>query len=757
MSNSQPTRWTPEAHRWKQSQNKSNSNKSIDEDDIYADENMVPNSPNLGLSGIASDVGESIAGIPEYGMNAIGQIPSEVSGAVHMPLGRSLKNLGAGAKDLLKFVSNPAGPGLKYLSEKKIPYVSKAASKWPQWPEEDVFGLGKSQPGDTLWQNAIPFAALGRAGKSISGLKGLASRGAGYGGFSASKGENPIQSGVYGALLENAFKKGPKAAKKAPEWVSSSKEGLSNLRESFNSKEAASNAATWRERLIDAGMTESQANSALSAAKAKLESSENKATHRNINKNPEILQGKVNLEQKKANNLQKQNIEPERIEPPKEPELPPEHKFKPLSEQSARLLQTQEQKAADAEKNIQEHLGYGQTHHRRFAIEAGKDIQKIEDVNNQNYAASDKHLDNESVVIKKPEDAKKVAEHVSKVINENDIWSDKVSNLPSEIEEMNREEHIPAKKYMQLFRKVRDAGLEANHQMKDLGGSSTEAGERAYNQMKKLQSLQEQMYNHLELSIPKEAFDALNKAQKYFSDVIVPMRKSSTLGQIIYKKSGAGRNILKSLTEIGQEPLQNMVYKNPELMRLAVGQKFAEKPAELHKPNEHLETELLPRMSQLKGLKESHAKETAQLEKSKEIHKQAIEHDKEQSSIAKEREKERNKIKAAHEKATIEHQEKQQDAIKKAQDDKLKQEQAIKDSENKIRTYKKQISVLRARHDAVNATTREKLHASLELKNVMSELEKAEKILEERKRKWKKLADIALRLLGAKTLINKIS
>ncbi len=80
----------------------------------------------------------------------------------------------------------------------------------------------------------------------------------------------------------------------------------------------------------------------------------------------------------------------------------------------------------------------------------------------------------------------------------------------------------------------------------------------------------------------------------------------------------------------------------------------------------------------------------------------------------------------------------------------------IKESENKIRTYKKQIVVLRARHAAVNATSKQKLHAGLELKNVEEELNKHEKILEERKKKWKKIGDLVLKLIGAKTLINKI-
>lgn len=86
------------------------------------------------------------------------RISNELSGAYHMPLGRSLKNIGQGAIDLAEFGANPAGPAMKYLASKEIPYASKLAQYWPQFPKSDLFALGTEEPGDTIFQAASPSA-----------------------------------------------------------------------------------------------------------------------------------------------------------------------------------------------------------------------------------------------------------------------------------------------------------------------------------------------------------------------------------------------------------------------------------------------------------------------------------------------------------------------------------------------------------------------------------------------------------------------
>ncbi len=95
----------------------------------------------------------------------INKIGKELSGAYHMTLGRSLKNIGQGALDLGEFATNPPGLMMKYLASKEIPYISEGAKHWPQYPESDLFGLGEKQPGDVIFQSATPTAPLLKGGQ----------------------------------------------------------------------------------------------------------------------------------------------------------------------------------------------------------------------------------------------------------------------------------------------------------------------------------------------------------------------------------------------------------------------------------------------------------------------------------------------------------------------------------------------------------------------------------------------------------------
>ncbi len=103
------------------------------------------------------EINQALNGGIQPDSSMLNNIMNEASGAYHMPLGRSLKNIGQGAIDLGEFATNPAGPAMKFLASKDIPYISKLAKHWPQYPESDIFGLGEKQPGDVIFQAATPI------------------------------------------------------------------------------------------------------------------------------------------------------------------------------------------------------------------------------------------------------------------------------------------------------------------------------------------------------------------------------------------------------------------------------------------------------------------------------------------------------------------------------------------------------------------------------------------------------------------------
>lgn len=114
------------------------------------------------------EINEYLGGTNEPSL--LDKFKSEASGALHMPIGRSLKNIGQGAIDLGEFATNPVGPLMKYLSTKDVPYLSNLAKHWPQYPESDIFGLGEKQPGDVIFQAATPAGSVLKGAKLSGGL-----------------------------------------------------------------------------------------------------------------------------------------------------------------------------------------------------------------------------------------------------------------------------------------------------------------------------------------------------------------------------------------------------------------------------------------------------------------------------------------------------------------------------------------------------------------------------------------------------------
>lgn len=177
---------------------------------------------------ISEDISHSFSNFPEYASNLARQLPGELEGAYHMPLGRSLKNIGQGLENLVTLPIDLGSQITDYLAKKHIPYLQRLAEYYPHIPKHDLFGLGKQQPGDLLFQSAIPFGGLAKLTKGLSLVKGAATRAAGASLYGAAQGENPIESFLTGTALEgltHGLTSIPRAASNLNERVNS---GLSN-------------------------------------------------------------------------------------------------------------------------------------------------------------------------------------------------------------------------------------------------------------------------------------------------------------------------------------------------------------------------------------------------------------------------------------------------------------------------------------------------------------------------------------------------
>lgn len=178
---------------------------------------------------IGQDIKRSILNTPEYALNMAKALPSELSGAYHMPLGRSLKNIGQGIENLATLPLDLGSTLVDYLAKKHVPYAEKLSKIYPRIPEHDLFGLGEQQPGDVLFQSAIPFGGLGKLTKGIKGIKGVATRAGGASAYSTAQGDNPIESLLTGTALEGLVHGATNAPTTALNIGERFKTGVSNL------------------------------------------------------------------------------------------------------------------------------------------------------------------------------------------------------------------------------------------------------------------------------------------------------------------------------------------------------------------------------------------------------------------------------------------------------------------------------------------------------------------------------------------------
>ena len=157
---------------------------------------------------IGEDIKQSFLNAPHAIGETLSSLPGEINAAVHMPLGRSLKNIGHGVENLATLPLDLGSQLVNYLAKKHVPLAEKIKEIYPSIPEHDLFGLGERQPGDVLWESVVPFGGLSKLTKGLTGLKGVASRA--HGAVSTPRniknlGER-IKAGASNAILRKAHK-----------------------------------------------------------------------------------------------------------------------------------------------------------------------------------------------------------------------------------------------------------------------------------------------------------------------------------------------------------------------------------------------------------------------------------------------------------------------------------------------------------------------------------------------------------------------
>lgn len=369
-----------------------------------------------------------------------------------------------------------------------------------------------------------------------------------------------------------------------------------------------------KSHLESIGFDASEADNALKQAE-----SESLKTHK--------MKGKEALEYSQNENVKKINALKEKIsEPLQEPNKPAEPSFPATHEYNAEepsiksAYEEQLKKAGISEEAIKEHLGEGQIHHERFATAAKEhQFKQIEEPNKKQYAELDKNLNKIKVQLPGNESPQKIMQKMGDIIKAGGYDSDELKELAKlyDLSVGGKTPEVNARKLLGMYRTARDARYEAVNDMRT--NPSDEGRMRAKERMLELKKTEDELESLLTDSIGEENNKLLTEAQTTFKEKIAPLRGNSFWREIL--KSGKVKgNILEKLVgnEKGLNLIQDMVAKNPELRRLAVGQSFSEKPAGLFKKSDILKKHLAS-MPELRQLMSTHKLEMQRLEDVKKL------------------------------------------------------------------------------------------------------------------------------------------
>lgn len=515
----------------------------------------IPKFPTMGLQGILEDVADIPGKIPQWWEQA----KSGLSGAKSQIKGyptRAATNIIGGAVQIPFDLLNAPYELNKILGGY---YKSKFGkpTRWFEKPFSGISSVMSERPID------IDVPSLLRKAAGIPGGESV--------------GDTTLQSLVPGSIF--------------------AKQIGSQLSRLTHGKRLA-NLGALESKLKEAGFTHEQASKALEEIQS--------SSHAELGtKSPEALQYNINetllpkIEETK-NTLTKQ---PTLTEEPAQPMAPIEPNYPEIPEISneeqrvKEALSKQSENVAEQEKAIKEHLGEGQIHHERF----GSNIQeeqrnKYELPNKEQYSNLDKHLNEIDVSLPKEHDAAKIWQKVQDEINKGgDLQRKEINELLEQYDLAGKQQTVTARKLLGMYRTARDARLEASYDMKT--NPSDEGRMAAKKRADNLKINEDELKKLLKSSIGEENRKLLSEAQTTFREKIAPLR-NNTLWREISKSGKIKGNILEKLVgnEKGLSLIQDLVHNNPELMRLAVGQSYAEKPANLLKPNELLEKRYFPKM-----------------------------------------------------------------------------------------------------------------------------------------------------------------
>jgi hypothetical protein len=689
------------------------------------DEEEIPYTPppeRKGLSGIWEDVKDIPGKVLDYGLNLPGKAVESWKQIGTQP-GRALKNLIAGAGETLEAPVNLLGAVGPYLKERgitdKIP-----GFQVPDTGIEKVMGLDKQQPGDELIRQMFMFSGVPKVLGGIPGVK--------------TAGKRIKAMGEHAPLTKKLEELEGKHETARTEHGAATDEynALKNYLESQPGFES-SNPHALERKATEAEQKIAQLREQSEAVPEHLRATEEPTAPE---KTPISLVEPVRPEQTNINELPKTEVSDEGLK------------------QAESLLKTNEQKSAEHEAAISQHLGEGNAHRKRVAQKLNPILEARQAEIGKGYDEYINGLKDKQVTLSNPREAKAITQDIHKLLKEGDTSSKEMIKLTDELANLGKGETMPADKFVSAYRSLR--GM-AQKTRSSAYGKAPQEFDRLIEAADSMDADVAKMAKIIDSGLGEENLEQLHGLNHRYATEVAPLFKNKFF-QHMQANNKAPTNMIEQLTNepyikstnpnkvTGTQILNEIIKGDPELLQNVVGERFAHKPEALHQWDEaaHSFIEHMPELKEMRGKhfesKQAEAQSKLDLEKAKHEHQmqreQATAKDKEAADAArlkntKAREEAAEQTRQKKAETHKENQTKQQEHEQKAKHYKMQQE--INGLEEKSVKLKDSAAKLHEKASRKNISLKEKMDLEHELKQTKEKLSKIEKDIKIKHRLYK--------------------
>ena len=395
-------------------------------------------------------------------------------------------------------------------------------------------------------------------------------------------------------------------------------------------------------------------------------------------------------------------------------------------------LENAHAKEAEEVKALENYYKPGQEHAKRFAQEINPILEKRQADIGHGYKTYEEGLKGKDVKLPSTRTSNDIIGDIETKINNGEVSSPELSKLVTELKEGSPGVDVPADKFVSLYRTTRRIAHETR--MSAYGENDIVFKER----IAKADTIK--MEDYIDKHLGNENLKELHALNKRYSTEFAPLYGSDFYRALL--KGDAGSDIIGKLGKYphvkrgnpnkvtGTHILNEVVKSNPELTRLALAERYAnKKPEAIHEWNEGTERFL------------EHApefRETVSRHHRSNYERQQAEHGLEQ---------------AKEQKKTLDTESKRiEESDKHYREQEAKRKDAIKEREKlseEIRDKKEYIKRQRAISDKKDATYKQKLKSSANLRKAESDLKKLESGMKEaNKQQYYAAGKIGLGVLG---------